>query len=88
MKRGQSRVEGFDGHWKYSDVLPSHSDGHRIHDEVPQKDAVAIAQRWAANRPPYSVTFGEKQPYLMVTSYNGDRVAVWHARNGAWERSQ
>jgi len=88
MNRKQSRVEGFDGHWKYLDMLPSHSEGHRIHEEVSAINAVAIAERWANLHPPQFATSDEKQPYLMVTSWQGDRIAVWRAKDGAWVRER
>lgn len=81
------RVEGYDGAYVARNVLPSHSQGHRIFREVPEKEAELVALRWAASHPPERVRIGEPEPYLMIVSKRGERLARWRAKDGSWHKA-
>jgi hypothetical protein len=79
------RVVGNDGHFKFQDRMPSHSDGHLLFARVDTaKDALAMAWGWMQSNP---VQDSRKATlHIEEVSPRGDwRVqAKWTGESGMW----
>jgi hypothetical protein len=79
------RLLAYDGDRKSRDLLPSHSDGHRIQASYDKKeDVLERAQTWMASHPPQHQYGMPQQPHVVITDKRGDDQAMWEARDEAW----